>query len=109
MKPPELVLIDLAALYGRPPHFRRPNVTILAELSIQVVGMLDAWVLSSVGWLGAVRYQVKLQYGDFLHQEHLVPARMLRKASWTDVRQGQLRGEIADDAEAYRTMRQQTS
>lgn len=93
-----MVLIDLGALYGRPPHFRRPNVTVLAELSVQVVGMLDAWVLSSVGWLGAVRYRVKIQHGDYLHQEHLVPARMLRQASWTDIRQGQMRGEIAEEA-----------
>lgn len=91
------MLIDLGALYGRPPHYRRPNVTVLAELSVQVVGSLDAWVLSSCGWLGACRYQVKLGAGDFLHQEHLVPARMLRKASWTEIRQGHMRGEIADD------------
>lgn len=97
VQPPELVVIDLGALYGRPAHFRRPNVTMLAELSVQVVGLLDAWVSSSSGWFGACRYQVKLGAGTFVPQEHLVPARMLKKAGWTEVRQGQMRGEIAEE------------
>lgn len=100
--PPALVVIDLGALYGRPSHYRLPNVTLMADLKSQVVGLLDAWVLSNVGWFGACRYQVKLAAGTFVPQEHLVPARMLKKADWTEIRQGQMRGEIADDGRAVR-------
>lgn len=96
--PPELVVIDLGAMYGRPPHFRLPNVTVLAQLSVQVVGYLDAWVSSTAGWMGACRYRVKLGAANYVPQEHLVPARMIKKADWTEIRQGQMRGEIAEDA-----------
>lgn len=95
--PPELVVIDLGALYGRPPHFRLPNVTVLAELAAQVVGYLDAWVSSNAGWMGACRYQVRISAANYVPQQHLVPARMLKKADWTEIRQGQMRGEIAED------------
>jgi hypothetical protein len=61
---PRLVIIDLAALYGRAPHFRRPNITVLPSLSVQVVALLDAWVLTEDGWYGACRYKVKLAHAQ---------------------------------------------
>jgi len=55
VKPPQLIIVDLGALYGRAPHFRRPNITVLPSLHVQVVGLLDAWVLSDEGWYAACR------------------------------------------------------
>lgn len=92
--PARQVVIDLGALYGRPPHFRRPNVTVLAQLHVQVVGLLDAWVSTETGWFAACRYRVKLEYSHYVDQEHLVPARMLRLATDKEVDLGRMRGEI---------------
>lgn len=89
-----MVIIDLAALYGRPPHFRRPNVTVLAQLHVQVVGLLDAWVSTETGWFAACRYKVKLGHSHYVDQEHLIPARMLRPADGREVELGRMRGEI---------------
>ena len=91
---PRLVIIDLGALYGRAPHFRRPNITVLPSLGVQVVGLLDAWVLTDGGWFGACRYKVKLAHAEFAAQEHLVPARMIRAADDREVAVGRMRGEI---------------
>jgi hypothetical protein len=66
VKPPQLIIVDLGALYGRAPHFRRPNITVLPSLHVQVVGLLDAWVLSDEGWYAAYRHRVKLKWGSFL-------------------------------------------
>jgi hypothetical protein len=51
VKPSQLIIVDLGALYGRAPRFRMPNITVLPSLHVQVVGLLDAWVLSDEGWL----------------------------------------------------------
>lgn len=94
VQPPQQILIDLGALYGRPPHFRRPNVTVLAQLHVQIVGQLDAWIMTETGWFGACRYKVKLGHAHHIDQEHLVPARMIRRASDKEVEVGRMRGEI---------------
>jgi hypothetical protein len=91
---PRLVIIDLGALYGRARHFRRPNITVLPSLSVQVVGLLDAWLLTEDGWYGACRYKVKLAHAQFVDQDHLVPARMIRAADDREVEVGRMRGEI---------------
>ena len=91
---PRPVIIDLGALYGRAPHFRRPNITVLPSLNVQIVSLLDAWVLTEDGWYGACRYKVKLAHALFVDQEHLVPARMIRAASDREVEAGRMRGEI---------------
>ena len=94
VRPPQLIIVDLGALYGRAPHFRRPNNTVLPSLHVQVVGLLDAWVLSDEGWYAACRYKVKLGHGHFVDQEHLVPARVIKRASGQEVELGRMRGEI---------------
>jgi len=66
VRPPQLIIVELGALYGRAPHFRRPNITVLPSLHVQVVGLLDAWVLSDEGWYGACRYKVKLGHSHFV-------------------------------------------
>ena len=71
VSPSQLIIVDLGALYGRAPHFRRPNITVLPSLHVQVVGLLDAWVLSDEGWYAACRYKVKLSHGDYVDQQHL--------------------------------------
>ncbi len=91
---PKLIIIDLGALYGRSPHFRRPNITVLPTLSVQVVGLLDAWVMTDDGWYGACRYKVKLAHGQYVDQEQMVPARMIRAADDREVQVGRMRGEI---------------
>ena len=94
VNPSQLIIVDLGALYGRAPHFRRPNITVLPSLHVQVVGLLDAWVLSDEGWYAACRYKVKLRHGDYADQQHLVPARVIKRATDRDVELGRMRGEI---------------
>jgi len=78
VSPPAAVLIDLRAVYTSQPHFKRPNVTVIASLDLVVAGLLDAWVLTSQGWFGACRYKVELGYGTWAEQSHLVPGWCLR-------------------------------
>ncbi|WP_037363046.1 hypothetical protein [Nakamurella lactea] len=94
VEPPQTVLIDLGALYGRQPHFRRPNVLLIASLHYTAVAELDAWVLAETGWFGACRYRVKLAYGQYIEQNHLVPAWALRLATDFDLAQARMRGEL---------------
>jgi len=61
---------------------------------VQVVGLLDAWVLSDKGWYAACCYRVKLGQGHFVDQEHLVPARVVKRASGQELELGRMRGEI---------------
>lgn len=95
VEPSITVLIDLAALYGRQPDFRRPNILVLPSLSVMVMGQLGAWVLSDSGWFGACRYRIKLAHAEYLDQSHLVPAWTLRRATADDVRQATMRGELS--------------
>jgi hypothetical protein len=88
------VLIDLGALYGRQPHFQRPNVIMTVSLDHVVAGLLDAWVLTSTGWFGACRYHVKLGYGRATEQRHLIPAWALKSPSALDLRQAEMRGDL---------------
>lgn len=92
--PPLAVVIDLAALYGRQAHFRRPNVVVLPQLHVDVIGYLDAWVVSETGWFGFCRYRVKLAHAEWLGQSHLIPGWALRRANQWDVKQGRMRGEL---------------
>jgi hypothetical protein len=88
------VVIDLAALYSRQPHFRRPNVVLLPALRVNVVGWLDAWVVSETGWFGFCRYRVKLGHAQYSDQSHLVPGWALRRANQWEVQRGTMRGEL---------------
>lgn len=94
VEPPERVVIDLLALYGRHPLFRRPNVLVLPQLDVIVVALLEAWVLSESGWFGHCRYRVKIRHGDYLDQAHLVPVRMMRPVTEFEVQQAVMRGEL---------------
>lgn len=94
VQPALSVLIDLGALYGRQPHFRKPNVLLLADLTVVIAGELDAWVLAQTGWFGACRYRVKVGYGNYVEQSHLVPGWALKRASNRDLLQARMRGEL---------------
>lgn len=94
VQPALSVLIDLGAMYARQPHFRKPNVLLLADLTVVVAGELDAWVLAQTGWFGACRYRVKVGYGNYVEQNHLVPGWALKRASDRDLLQARMRGEL---------------
>jgi hypothetical protein len=94
VSPPIYVAIDVAALLGRTPHFvQPPEVPTIAPLA-QVVGHLDAWVLSSSGWLGACEYRLLLYGTSYLPQSHLVPAWALRLAAEAEIAEARRRSEI---------------
>jgi hypothetical protein len=94
VRPPIHVLIDLGALYGQQPHFRSRTVTVPESLRTVVVGQLDAWVLSDLGWFGACRYRIHLGLKQLVEQSHMVPSWVLRPASDSEVEQAVLKGEL---------------
>jgi hypothetical protein len=45
-------------------------------------------------WFAACRYKVKLGHGDYIDQQYLVPARMIKRATEKEVELGRMWGEI---------------
>ena len=95
VSPPLYVVIDVAALFNRTPHFAAPaaEAPMISPVG-QVVGHLDGWVLSGTGWLGACEYRLLLWGTSYLPQSHLVPAWALRPAAEQEIAAARQRSEI---------------
>ena len=94
--PPQHVVIDLGAVYGRQPLFRRPNILVLASLHGMVVGQLHAWVIAESGWFGRCTYRVKIAVAEYWQQDHLVPGWAIRPASFDEVNVSRMKGKLSE-------------